>query len=224
MNPCTQPEVPVDDGDHRWMSQHLCHIAQTKEREPDVLFIGDSLIHHLQYRSVWTELYEPLHCLNFGISGDKIQNVLWRILNGELNNINPKVVVLLVGTNNIHNTPEEICDGILCIVSAIREKLATSYIVVIELLPRGRNPNPIRDHCNKVNQILRTKISSLSKIETVSASKGLVQTDGTISHHDMPDFLHLSDAGYRKAFESVYELLNQLLFENEKEQDLTPSE
>lgn len=71
--------------------QHLCHIAQTKEREPDVLFIGDSLIHHLQYRSVWTELYEPLHCLNFGISGDKIQNVLWRILNGELNNINPKV-------------------------------------------------------------------------------------------------------------------------------------
>ena len=61
-------------------------------------------------------------------------------------------------------------------------------------------------------------------METVSANKSLVQTDGTISCHDMPDFLHLSDAGYRKAFESVYELLHQLLFENEKEKDLTPSE
>ena len=61
-------------------------------------------------------------------------------------------------------------------------------------------------------------------VETVSADKGLVQADGTISHHDMPDFLHLSDAGYRKAFEPLHDLLTQLLYENEKEKDLTPSE
>ncbi|KAL1110419.1 hypothetical protein AAG570_007950, partial [Ranatra chinensis] len=203
---------------------HHHHLAQTKEREPDVVLIGDSLIHHLQLRPIWNELFEPLHCLNFGISGDCTQHVLWRIQNGELDNIEPKVVVLLVGTNNYGSSPEEIADGIREIVIAIRQHLPNAYIVVIELLPRGQYPNPLRDRNKSVNNLLKHKLAGLEKVETVSAEKGLIQADGTISHHDMPDFLHLSDIGYRKAFEPLYDLLTQLLYEHEKEKDLTPSE
>lgn len=63
----------------------------------------------------------------------------------------------------------------------------------------------------------------MEKVETVDSCKGLIQPDGSISYHDMPDFLHLSDNGYRKAFEPLYELLLQLL--NENDDDFTlPSE
>lgn len=223
MNICLVPQIPSDQGDDRWMSQHRYHVALANEREPDVLFIGDSIIHHLQYRSVWMELYEPLHCLNFGISGDKVENVLWRIMHGVLNNITPKVVVLHVGTNNIDDPPQHVADGIVNVIESIRAT-HSCYIVVIELLPRGRGPNPLRDRNMEVNKLLRAAVSNLPKVETVSADKGLVQADGTISTHDMPDFLHLSDAGYRKAFEPVYDLLLQLLAEGEEEKDLTPSE
>lgn len=84
----------------------------------------------LQHTEVWNELFTPLHCLNFGIHRDKIENVLWRIQNGELDNAKPKVIVLHVGTNNHTNTPEEIAEGVLEIINAIRDKHQDVYIVV----------------------------------------------------------------------------------------------
>lgn len=225
MNPCTIP-TPSEDvqGDGRWISQHNRHVNETKEREPDVVWIGDSILSHLQHRPMWNDLFEPLHSLNFGISGDCTQNVLWRIQNSALDNIKPKVVVVHVGTNNFGNSPEEISEGIVEIVHSVRARHPETYIVVVDLLPRGQHPNPLRERNAAVNKLVRSKVAGMNRVEAVSADKGLVQPDGTISHHDMPDYLHLSEAGYRKAFESVYELLLQLLSEGEEEKDLTPSE
>ncbi|BES90203.1 Platelet-activating factor acetylhydrolase [Nesidiocoris tenuis] len=217
MNPCAIPEMRSDEKDGRWLSQHNHHISETKEREPEVVLIGDSIIHHLQLRPIWSELYEPLHCLNFGISGDKTQHVLWRIQNGELDNIRPKVVVIHVGTNNVDDTAEHVADAIVAIVNETRARLPEAYILVVELLPRGQNPNPLRDKNSEVNRIINVKLNGLLKVATVCGDLGLVQPDGTISHHDMPDFLHLSDAGYRKAFENVSEVLHQLVFAVEED-------
>lgn len=75
--------------------QHNQNLAETKDREPDVLWIGDSIMSHLKQRPMWNDLFEPLHSLNFGISGDSTQNVLWRIKNGALDNIKPKVWYML---------------------------------------------------------------------------------------------------------------------------------
>lgn len=92
------------------------------------------------------------------------------------------------------------------------------------LLPRGQNPNPLRERISQVNEILKQKLVTFSKVEIVSIDKGFVQPDGTISHHDMHDYLLLTNAGSKKAFEPVHELLLQLLNEGEQEKDLTPSE
>uniref|UniRef100_A0A0V0GAD6 Putative attractin and platelet-activating factor acetylhydrolase n=1 Tax=Triatoma dimidiata TaxID=72491 RepID=A0A0V0GAD6_TRIDM len=225
MNPCAIPCVPDDPGDGRWMSQHECNVREAKEREPDVLFIGDSIIHHLSQRPIWADLFEPLHCLNFGIPGDTTQNVLWRLHHGEIDNINPKVVVILIGTNNTtqKSEPEDIADALVEIVRTIKARLPESYIVLIELLPRGEYPNSLRERNSEVNFLVRKKLSGLERLETISLSKGLVDSTGRISHHDMPDYLHLSEIGYRKAFTSLHELITQLL-NNEQEKDLTPSE
>lgn len=93
-----------------------------------------------------------------------------------------------------------------------------------DLLPRGQHPNPLRERNAATNKLVRSKVAGMNCVQAVSADKGLLQPDDSISHHDMPDYLHLSEAGYRKAFEPVYELLLQLLSEGEEEKDLTPSE
>lgn len=77
---------------------------------------------------------------------------------------------------------------------------------------------------SEVNSLLKHKLSNLPKVESVTIDKGFIQPDGTISHHDMHDYLLLTNAGSKKAFEPVYELLLQLLNEGEPEKDLTPSE
>jgi len=225
MNRCVTPAISVDvQGDDRWMSQHNQHIADTKEKEPDVLWIGDSIIAHLKQRPVWNDLFEPLHSLNFGLSGDTTQNVLWRIQNGALDNIKPKVVVLHVGTNNFGDPPEHISDGIVAVVDYIRERHPDTYIVVVELLPRGQHPNPLRERNSAVNELLRQKLIGRARVQTVRCDKGLVGADGTISHHFMPDYLHLSDIGYRQSFEPLHDLLQQLLTEEEEEKELTLSD
>lgn len=92
------------------------------------------------------------------------------------------------------------------------------------LLPRGHQPNPLREKNSNANEILKEKLVGFPKVQIVDISKGLVQMDGTISHHDLHDYLCLSNAAGRKLFEPVWDLLNQILNENEKEVLLTPTE
>ncbi|XP_066991158.1 platelet-activating factor acetylhydrolase IB subunit alpha1 [Anabrus simplex] len=220
MNPAAVP-TPVDDvqGDGRWLSMHKRFLLEAKEKEPEVVFIGDSIIQQLANSEIWNRWFVPLHALNFGVGTDQTQNVLWRVMNGELEHVDPKVVVLLVGTNNHGFTAEQIVEGIMEIVRAIREKQPQAYIVLPTLLPRGQHPNPLRERNSKVNKLLISELMAMPRCETVVIDKGMVQADGSISHHDMYDYLHLTNAGYRKAFEPVYELLLQLLSEGQKEEE-----
>lgn len=92
------------------------------------------------------------------------------------------------------------------------------------LLPRGQHPNNLRERNTKINKLLKEKAANMNKVEVVSIDKGFIQNDGTISHHDMHDYLIPTNAACRKAFEPIYDLLQQLLCEGEPEKDLTPSE
>ncbi|ENN75913.1 hypothetical protein YQE_07555, partial [Dendroctonus ponderosae] len=184
MNLCKIP-VPVEDvvGDNRWLSLHNRFLSEIQEKDADVIFIGDSIIQGLQHTDVWDDLFVPLHCLNFGIHRDRVENVLWRVQNGELDNVKPKT-----------------------------------------LLPRGQNPNALRDKLAKVNELLKPSLANMPKLELVSIDKGFIQPDGTISHHDMHDYLLLTNTGCKQAFEPVYELILQLLQEGESEVEFTHSD
>lgn len=194
---------------------------------------------------MFTEVYrmfEEMHLLNFSIRGgnlenlipfacnhikdsilDHIQNILWRIINGELE-LKPKVVVLHCGTNNTPvNSAEEISEGILECVNQIRKKF-DGIIVLLTLLPRGCKPNVLREKNEQVNKIIQEKCVGMQKVQIIDISRGLLQADESISHHDMYDYLNLTNAASKKVFEPVWELLQQILNENEKEILLTPSE
>ncbi|XP_053547362.1 platelet-activating factor acetylhydrolase IB subunit alpha2 [Bombina bombina] len=216
------PHVAEDlQGDDRWLCQHNRFVLDCKDKEPDVLFVGDSLVQLLQQYEVWRELFSPLHALNFGIGGDTTRHVLWRLQNGELENIKPKVVVIWIGTNNHENTAEEVAGGVEAIVNLINTLQPQAKTIVLSLLPRGERPNPLREKNACVNQLLRSLLPHLPNVQLLDVDGSFVHSDGTISRHDMFDFLHLTAAGYAKVCRPLYELIMQLLEETPEEKVVT---
>jgi len=116
LNTATNP-VPRDPN---WVKRHEGFVAEAKQGGIDILFMGDSITDFWRNRgsNVWNKYYAPRHAADFGISGDRTQHVLWRMDNGELDGIKPKVAVVMIGTNNVHaNTPAEVAEGITAIVN-----------------------------------------------------------------------------------------------------------
>ncbi|XP_032390036.1 platelet-activating factor acetylhydrolase IB subunit alpha2 isoform X2 [Etheostoma spectabile] len=223
LNPAAVAQ-PVEDlqGDDRWMSQHLRFVQECKDAEPDVLFVGDSMVQLMQQFEVWRELFSPLHALNFGIAGDTTCNVLWRLQNGELENIRPKVVVLWVGTNNYEHTAEQVAGGILAIAQLLTSRLPKAKIVVLGLLPRGERPNPLREKNTAVNRYLRSWLPRLGRAQLLDVSGDFVHSDGAILLQDMFDFLHLTSTGYRTMAKPLSDLLLQILEETPEERRVSP--
>lgn len=211
-NPAATP-TPCEDtqGDGRWMSLHNRFVTDSKDKEPDVLFVGDSLVQLMHEFEVWRKLFSPLHALNFGVGGDATQHVLWRLSNGELDNIRPKVVVLWAGTNNHGHTAEQICGGIMAIVQLIKNKLPQAHTVVLGLLPRGKTFNPLRERNSQVNQLVMNAVSSLPHASFLNVDPGFVHSDGSISHQDLYDYLHLTPHAYQMVCEPLHTYLETLL-------------
>src|SRR5216684_6727264 len=110
----------------------------------EVLFLGDSITDGWRGpagQESWKKHFEPLHAANFGIGGDRTQHVLWRLQNGELEGIHPKLAVLMIGTNNSNgkdNTAEEIADGITAIVKEIQKRSPSTKVLLLGIFPRGQ--------------------------------------------------------------------------------------
>ena len=119
--------------------------------------IGDSITHSW---SRYPDVFEGGNLLNLGFPGDRTQNVLWRIRNGALEEISPKLVTMLIGTNNLHedkkayppDRPENIFAGIRAIVNEARTRLPKSKIVVFSIFPRKAGSE--NDRAKEVNTLL----------------------------------------------------------------------
>jgi len=220
--------VPMEDvqGDNRWMDMHLRFVAEAKEAEPDVLWIGDSIIQNLVNSNIWERSFCQMHSCNFGIAGDRTETLLWRLQEGELDGLAPKVIVLHIGTNNHGENAEDITEGIRTILCLIRDKQPQAYLILTTLLPRGHQPNPLRERNAGVNNLLGDLLKGNSRAQLVhlDPEPGFVRADGTISHHDLYDYLHLTQKGYDRAFEPVNDLLLQLLAEYEGDSVRTEAE
>jgi lysophospholipase L1-like esterase len=201
----TQPEGRPDTD--WWMKMHQSFLDRAKKKDVDLLFLGDSITQGWGDNAVWKRHYGPRNAANFGIGGDRTQHVLWRIEHGEIDGINPRVAVLMIGTNNLgNNSPEEIAQGVKLIVAKLREKLPMTKVLVLGVFPRGENL--ARDYVEKhettrpspgpgqINAII-AGLDDGKMIKYLDISKSFLTPDGAIPRTLMPDFLHLSDSGYR---------------------------
>ena len=168
---------------------------------------------------MWEKFYGSDHPANFGIGGDHVQNVLWRIENGELEHISPKVTVLMIGTNDTAaNGAGEIAAGIEKLVSEIRHRLPNTKILLLAIFPRGphnANTGTFDDGVERMRVIraVNARIAKLDDGHTVRyldiGNKFLV--DGRIPDDVMADQLHPTAKGYQIWADAMQPLLEEMM-------------
>lgn len=181
------------------MERHELINARVRQNDPELIFIGDSIteLWEREGTEVWEASYGRRNAVNLGIGGDRTQHVLWRLDNGNLDGIVPKLAVVMIGTNNSRDdTPEQIADGITAIVRKLRSDLPTTKILLLAIFPRGADDqNPLR----QTNTVVNAMISELADDQTVfylDIGASFLASDRTLSRDIMPDLLHLSEEGY----------------------------
>jgi len=198
-NTATTP-APRKDG--WWNQRHEAMNARVKQGNVDLVFIGDSITQGWEgdgAKDIWAKDFAPLHAVNLGIGGDRTEQVLWRLDNGNLEGISPKAAVIMIGTNNSNgsdNTSEEIAAGIKAIVEKVRVKSPTTHVLLLAIFPRGEKPNPQREKIEKVN-VLISALDDGRMVHYLDIGHKFLQPDGTLTKEIMPDFLHLSPKGYQ---------------------------
>jgi beta-glucosidase len=164
-----------------------------------ILFIGDSITQGWETngKEVWEKYYGKRNALNLGVSGDRTQHVLWRLDHGNIDNLNPKLAVIMIGTNNIgQNDPQEIADGILAINAKLKVKLPNTKVVVLAIFPRSpTKEDPKRQAVARTNEILKEH-EGTTGYRYVDIGKEFLEADGSISKEIMNDYLHLTPKGY----------------------------
>lgn len=192
--------------DGKWMQRHESFNERVKKGNVDLLLIGDSITQGWEGagKEVWKKHYEPRNAVNLGIGGDRTQHVLWRLDHGNIDGIQPKLAVLMIGTNNSRdNSPEEIADGIKAIVTKLRTKLPNTKVLVLGIFPRGAEKNDsLRQKTQQANE-LAAKLADGKDVFYLDIGKSFLAEDGTLSKEIMPDLLHLSPKGYQIWADSI---------------------
>jgi lysophospholipase L1-like esterase len=213
--------------DAKWVQRHEAFVGIAKKGNVEVLFLGDSITdawggegHGAKTAgtNVFKQEFEPMKAANFGIGGDRTQHVLWRLQNGEFDGIQPKVLMLMIGTNNSNgtdNSADEISDGIKAIVKEIHTRSPKTKILLLGIFPRANpktgEPNPTQmDKIKQVNATISKLDDGGKTIQYLDIGSKFMQ-DGKIPKEIMPDQLHLSETGYKIWAEAVKEPIQKLL-------------
>ena len=189
----------------------------------DIEFIGDSITQGWESRgsNVWNQFYGHRKVINFGVSGDRTENVLWRFEQGQLDGIKAKVAVVMIGTNNSNKNKDgtdmysdnDILEGVVAIVNQIRARQPETKIVLLGIFPRAKTFSPQRGRLLEINQVL-AKLEDGKHIFYLDFGSQYVELDGTISKDIMPDALHPNAAGYQIWAKAMEPLLRNFLGEN----------
>lgn len=200
-----------------WIPRHEAKIARRKAMERvDLLMIGDSITHGWEDagKPVWDEYYADRNALNLGFGGDRTEHVIWRLQNGAIDDIQPKLAVLMIGTNNAGHREEEAAHtaaGIRRVIAELRLRLPGTKILLLGVFPRGANAeDPLRQINDEVNAI----ISGYADGEAVwymDLAKEFLAPDGGLPVAIMPDLLHPQLEGYKRWAKAMEPMLARLL-------------
>lgn len=218
----SDPSVAAQKKDEgKFLKMHESFLARGKSGPIGVLFLGDSITEGWgKAPEVWKNFYQKYEPANFGIGGDRTEHVLWRIEKGELDGIQPKVVVLMIGTNNSGtNTAEQIAAADKKIVAQIQAKLPQTKVLLLAVFPRGprKNRDGSMDTGEKKMEIIRAVNAELCKLDDGKTVRYLdigpkfLGPDGKIPNDVMPDQLHPNAKGYQIWAEAMQPLLDEMM-------------
>ncbi len=194
-----------------WLEKYGRQIQATRNM-PDckLLFIGDSITEHWPLKGyapeIWRKYYSHRKTINIGSGGDATENILWRIENGIFNEISPKLVILMAGTNNTGHgdSPVEITNGIQAIIQSIHRQSPKTDILLHGIFPRGKDRyDKKRINNNQANILIEKLATKYPFVEYINIYALFLDGDGMLHEDIMPDLLHPNAKGYQIWAEAI---------------------
>ncbi len=197
--------------------QHEAFLRQIQAgKVGDLLFLGDSITagwRNGQASQIFEKAYGKYHAANFGIGGDQTQHVLWRLENGELDGIKPRVIVLIIGTNNLGGgaAPQDAASGVRCIVETIRAKLPDTKVLLLGVFPRSADPSdPMREKVRKLNELI-AKLDDTHHVKYLDIGDKFLDGKGNLPREVFPDGLHPNAQGYLTWADAMQQTLDEMM-------------
>jgi len=185
-----------------WQSENANIDAHAAKDNSQVVFLGDSITAYWQNAgaTVWAQNYAGLNALNAGVGGDRTENVLWRIEHGNLGENSPKVVVLMIGINNLAfgDSPQDVATGVASIVATLRDMLPDTMILVLGILPALETSpdSSFRQEITATNQLIQ-QLADGQNVFYLDMGPAFTRADGTINAALFQQYLvHPNAAGY----------------------------
>jgi len=192
-------------------------LSKAKQGGIDIYFEGDSITRRwgaTDYPALlanWKQNFFGWNAGDFGWGADKVENILWRLENGELDGVNPKVMVLLAGTNNLGNTqPEEIARGLEAVVRLMRAKAPAAVLIVTAIFPRNDNMD-LLPAIAQINERL-SRFADGKTVRYLNVNAKLADSEGKLLDGMMnPDKLHPALPGYQVWADALKPIFTELL-------------
>lgn len=219
-NMAVVPRMKIEKDSYDWFARHEMILARQREIDPEIVFVGDSITHFWAGRDSvggegslprWKRLWGKYRTLNLGYGWDRTGNVLWRLDHGEMDGVDPKLVVLHIGGNNfsttknhVGNTPEQVVEGVLAVLDRIRAKAPRAKVVVMGVFPFGEKPeSPHRIKAKAANAVLAAEVPKRPNTVFIDITDRQIGPDGIYPKSLANDFVHPTDAGYDIWFDAL---------------------
>src|SRR5947209_356463 len=229
--PPAPADRPVPRTDSNSRTAHAQLLEKAKKGHIDVYFLGDSITRrwgatdYPDFLANWRQNFHGWNAANFGWGGDTTQNILWRLHDGELDGVNPKVIVLMAGTNNVGPAGgddvkvAEVTRGIKAVLDVCRQKAPEAVIILMGITPRNDNMAALAT-INKINDRI-AQFADGTKVRYLNLNDRLADKNGKLRAGMSPDRLHLSAQGYQIWADALKPILTELLGPPAKD-DLAP--
>ena len=213
-------DQPMMRSDRNSQLAHTQLLAKAKADGISVFFIGDSITRrwgatdYPDFLANWKQNFHGWNAGNFGWGADSTQHMLWRLQHGELDGVNPKVIVLLAGTNNVGKEPgddakiAEVTRGITALVNRCREKAPGATIILMGIFPR--NDGPVMPTIDRINANL-AKLADGKSVRYLTINDRLADPSGKLFDDLTVDQLHLSVKGYQVWADALTPVFTELL-------------
>jgi lysophospholipase L1-like esterase len=224
--PIERADQPLPRTDANSMKAHEQLLAKRTAGQIDVYFMGDSITRRwgssdAQYAHLyenWRRNFTGWNAANFGWGGDQTQHMLWRLRNGEMDGLSPKVVVLMAGTNNIgRRSPlgdadaraDEVARGVAALVREIRRRAPQATLLITGITPRNDNP-AVMPIVNRANRLI-AGLADGKAVRYININEQLAFPDGTLREGMADDGLHLTAQAYQVWADALKPALTELL-------------
>ena len=209
-----EPMTPMPYAEKDWRVSSFKQMKKdfAKLKSTTLLFLGDSITqgwtatwikHHGM--DTWKTTLKKYSKVNYGISSDRVEHILWRVTEGKsIDHFTAKVIILMIGTNN-PESPEEIAKGIENLVKVLQQKRPEAKILLLGVLPvswRMQKSVQIND--------LICKFADNEKVFYRDYSKIFLTPDGKKAAH-LHDGIHPDAEGYKLMAAEMVKDIDEIL-------------